>query len=288
MSFDAINLSMTYVGKGPAVNVFNGLTFSCKPGEILALLGPNGSGKTTTFNIFAGLVRPTSGVYKILGQVGPIRDLARIASFVSGSSDYLWTLSVKNILNFYANIRDVSHSRVAELLARFNLERRLNAPWHTLSTGEKMRVRLILALMPQPKILFLDEPTLGLDIESVQLLRAELLELKRNGVSMLLTSHATADIQSLADKATVFNKKGAAVEISMSELRDIDKMVQVRVSSRPETAPSNWTLLDNGSYRMPMSELAKALQLCTVTEIQTEDLPAEENLIKYFNADYSS
>ena len=204
-------------GKGEnRVQALKGLSLSVEQGEVFALLGPNGSGKTTTINILSRLLDADSGTVEILGLSPDHRDYFSNVSFMLGDSEYYWGHNVKDILTFYSRLRQVPWSRANELLEEFGLLSHLKRTWMALSNGEKTRVRLVHALMTEPKVLFLDEPTVGLDPDIAETVREKLSALHQKGMTLFLTSHYMKDIDSLATRIA-FIRKGELLEIAPRE-----------------------------------------------------------------------
>ena len=178
------------------------LTLSVAPGEVFGFLGPNGAGKTTTLRLLLGLLKPTGGTCRVLGY-----DLARDADRVRQrcgamleSSGLYENLSVAENLRFYARVQGVAKSRlprvVDQALERFGLGPKRNQPAGALSCGMKQKLGIARAMLHGPDLLFLDEPTRGLDPAARVELRRLLLDLSRDeGVALFLTSHDLAEIE---------------------------------------------------------------------------------------------
>jgi ABC-2 type transport system ATP-binding protein len=206
-------LSKTFRRGGTTVQALKSISLSVEAGEVFALLGPNGSGKTTTLNILSGLLDADEGSYEILGRGPRNPEYFSDVSFMSGDSEYYWAFTVTEILKFYCRLTRVPWTRVLPLLEKFSLTAHLDRDWSTLSNGEQTRLRLVQALMTDPKILFLDEPTVGLDPDIQDTVRTELKELNRKGMTLFLTSHYMKDIDTLASKIA-FIRRGEILEIA--------------------------------------------------------------------------
>ncbi len=193
-----VHLNKSY-GKGAARRlILDDVSFEVRPGESFAFLGPNGSGKTTTMNIISGVVAEDAGEVSLYGRHPGDREYLRDVAFLSGDSDFMWSMSGAKILAFYRDLHGSSESLMKSLIERFDMGSRIDRTWGMFSNGEKTRLRLIKALMRAPKLLFLDEPTVGLDPEAAQYLREELVRLNQEGLTIVITSHDMKDIERVA------------------------------------------------------------------------------------------
>lgn len=206
------NLSKTFVSRHGAVMALKGVSFHVDAGKVFALLGPNGSGKTTTLNILSKLLEPDSGNFQVLGRMPDAPDYFEGISFMSGDSELFWAFAVKVSLNFYAELHGIDWSKVEKLLTDFGATEIIDRPWMALSNGEKTKIRLVQCLMTSPKVLFLDEPTVGLDPDIADTVRTKLKELNADGLTLFLTSHYMKDVDSLASDIA-FIKNGSIIEI---------------------------------------------------------------------------
>lgn len=220
------------------VQALNSLSLAVEPGEVFALLGPNGSGKTTTLNILSCLLGQDSGTVKILGRQPGDPHYFDGVSFMMGDSEYYWSFTVTQILKFYARLAGAPWSRAADLLEEFGLASHLAREWMALSNGEKTRLRLVQALLGNPKMLFLDEPTVGLDPDISDTVRSKLKELNNNGVTLFLTSHYMKDIDSLASRIA-FIRNGELLEVApRSAFGTIDQLEAKFIAyAREEVSP---------------------------------------------------
>ncbi|MEJ6603930.1 MAG: ATP-binding cassette domain-containing protein [Opitutaceae bacterium] len=190
------------------------VSFSIKEGEFVGFLGPNGAGKTTTLKMLAGLIYPTSGSATVAGFNPTKRENAyrRIFALVLGQKNQLWWdlpaiesfLLLRHIYGIPAEQWQETLDELVDLLA---VRGKLNVMVRELSLGERMKMELIAALLHRPKVLFLDEPTIGLDVVSQRAVRNFLRAYnKRHKVTILLTSHYMADIQELCERVIVIHK----------------------------------------------------------------------------------
>jgi ABC-2 type transport system ATP-binding protein len=183
-------------------------------GELLAVLGPNGAGKTTLLSILATLLLPDSGSASILGHdvVREAFAIRRRLNMASGNASFVWSLRPAEVLTFYGRLYGLSGrrlaARVSELIERFELGSHRKTEYNELSTGLKQRLALAKALLNDPEVLFLDEPTLGLDPDVSIRIRAHIAALRRErGTTIILTTHYMREAEQLCD-TIAFIKSG--------------------------------------------------------------------------------
>ena len=202
-------------------------TFHVNAGESVAFIGPNGAGKSTTIKILTGILHPTAGMATVRGHVPWLdRDaLSREIATVFGQKSQLWYhLPARDSFTLLTRIHDLdadlARRRAAALCERFGLEGLLDRPVRTLSLGERMRCEVAAALLHSPRILFLDEPTIGLDVIARQELRSIIRELnQRDGVTVFLTSHDAGDVERVCDRAIVIHTGRVVFDGSIETLR---------------------------------------------------------------------
>lgn len=181
-------------------------------GEVLAFLGPNGAGKTTTIKMIAGLVRPDRGQVTIAGE-DPHRHakaLRNIGAVLEGNRNLYWRLTPEENLEYFGVLRQIprkiAHRRGLELLARFGLEDKRNTPVQKLSRGMQQKVAIAVALIHNPQLLLLDEPTLGLDVEAGETVKALVRQIAAEGRAILLTTHQLDVAEELADRVAIIRR----------------------------------------------------------------------------------
>jgi ABC-2 type transport system ATP-binding protein len=206
----------------------NEVGFKIEPGELVGFLGPNGAGKTTTLKMLAGLLYPTSGSAKVLGYTPWERadGYRRQFALLLGQKNQLWwDLPARESLELNAKIYGISKDRfertVGELTELLNVKDKLNVSVRELSLGERMKMELIASLLHEPKVLFLDEPTIGLDVISQKTVREFI---RRHNVerktTILLTSHYMADIQALCERVIIIDHGKIFFDGKLSEIVD--------------------------------------------------------------------
>jgi ABC-2 type transport system ATP-binding protein/sodium transport system ATP-binding protein len=220
------DLTRRFTGPGGTdVLAVDGVSFAVSAGEVYGLLGPNGAGKTTTLRIILGLLRPTSGRATIGGYASTEfpDQVKRSVGLVSASAGLYQHLSVREMLLFCADLYDVDPARArAELerLARLlGLKEILDRRCATLSTGQRQRVNLARALIHQPPVLLLDEPTLGLDVLGGQVVTEFIAHLRAQGKAVLLTTHHLDEAERLCDRFGLLHRGRLVSSGTLDELQ---------------------------------------------------------------------
>ena len=217
------------------VHAVQDVSFTIQEGEMLAFLGPNGAGKTTTLKLLSGLIVPTSGTATVLGHVPWKREDAyrRRFSLVTGQKEQLWwDLPAQESFRLHKEIYRISaadyQSRIEELTELLEVTHLMQQPVRELSLGERMRMELIAALLHRPDVLFLDEPTIGLDVVSQRNVQRFLRKYqKEQGITVILTSHYMKDVEALCDRAIVINKGSVVHDGALAEI--VDRFSQHKV-----------------------------------------------------------
>jgi len=199
--------------KKEQVNAVDGISFSIEPGEIFSLLGPNGAGKTTTIKILATLLIPDSGKALVKGfdVAGDDLEVRKILTAVlPGERTLFWKLTVKENLYYFGSLYGLTRRYVKEKikgqLQFFGLEDKRDVLVEKLSTGERQKVVLSRALLPDPEVILLDEPTLGLDPVAAISLRKLIKRIAGRGKTILLTTHYMYEADELSDTVAIINK----------------------------------------------------------------------------------
>ena len=221
-SISTSNLSKSYRN----FRAVNSLTIDVNPGDIFGFLGPNGAGKTTTIRMLCGLLPPTLGYAKVAG-LDIIKDSLKIRSIIGllpeSSGFHNWMSAEEYLLYFAALYKidiQLGKKRAQNLLEKVGLATRSYIPISYYSRGMKQRLGLARTLINEPKILFLDEPTLGLDPKGQQDIKNTLLELNREKeVTIFLSSHALGEVSSLCNRIAIVNRGKLVAQGSIEELR---------------------------------------------------------------------
>jgi ABC-2 type transport system ATP-binding protein len=181
----------------------DGIEFDVRPGEIFGLLGPNGAGKTTTLECLEGLRQPDDGMLNVAGvdpnkQTGKLRNAIGVQLQASGMPEQMTPVEA---MRFFCAYHGVAPRY--DLLERFGLDAKRNTQFHELSTGQQRRLALALAIAHDPQVLFLDEPTAGLDVASRAELHDMMRQLKANGAAIILATHDMAEAEQLCDRVAI-------------------------------------------------------------------------------------
>jgi len=200
------------------VRALSGVDFKVRAGEVVALLGPNGAGKTTAVKLLLGLMQPNSGKVRIFGAdpTNPENRLRTGAMLQVGRVPE--TLRVREHIDLFSTYYR-KHLPVAEVLAAAGLEKLSDRKFGDLSGGQKQRVLFALAICGDPDLLFLDEPTVGLDVEARRMLWDEIRRLVSRGKTVLLTTHYLQEADALADRIAVINQGKIIAEGTPSEIK---------------------------------------------------------------------
>ena len=206
------NLRKIYHAGGNLVEAVRSVSLSLVESEVLAFLGPNGAGKTTTIKMIAGLIRPDAGFVRI-GGVDPHRNpeaLRQLGAVLEGNRNLYWRLTPEENLEYFGVLKGLT-SREARrrgrmLLERFDLYSKRRATVQTLSRGMQQKLAIAVALVHQPKLLLLDEPTLGLDVEATQYVKALIKAIASEGCAILLTTHQLDIAEELSTSVAIIRK----------------------------------------------------------------------------------
>ena len=202
------------------------VSFSIERGEFVGFLGPNGAGKTTTLKMLAGVLHPTSGSAQVLGYTPWNRqpEFQRRFSLVLGQKNQLWwDLPAYDSFELNRDIYEIEpkvfNAKVEEMTELLDLKELLRVPVRKLSLGERMKCEIVASLLHAPEVLFLDEPTIGLDVVSQVRIREFLRDYNaRTGITVILTSHYMADIQALCERVVVIDGGRVMFDGALSKL----------------------------------------------------------------------
>jgi ABC-2 type transport system ATP-binding protein len=210
------------------------VSFSVAAGEVLALLGPNGAGKTTTVETLEGYRRPSAGRVRVLG-LDPIADhvaLVRRAGAMLQSGGVYPGIHALEAVQLFASYYDNSEDPEA-LLERVGLSHRRTTTWRRLSGGEQQRLSLALALVGKPEVVFLDEPTSGIDVAGRQLIRELIRELRHSGVTVLVTTHDLEEAERIADRIVIMDRGEVVASGTPAELMRSNSNDEIRFGAPP-------------------------------------------------------
>lgn len=221
------NLVKTYKAEGKTIEAVSNVSFSVKKGEIFGLLGPNGAGKTTIITILAGLLSKDKGSVFLLGMDldKDIEKIKQKTNIVTGFTMIDSLFSVEEYLRYFALLYNIKHKeyKIKEVIEKAELSGKENALIRGLSSGYKQRVLFAKALLNEPKIIFMDEPTVGLDVGIAIKFRKMITALKRDGTTIIFTSHNLSEVEQLCDRITLISK-GKIVQ--SGSIEDIKKRIR--------------------------------------------------------------
>ncbi len=224
-----VALRASGVSKSYAATVLDDVSFEVEAGTIHGLLGPNGAGKTTLLRICLGLVHPDAGAVTLLGRPADA-GLAGVAGFVE-SPNFWPYLSARKTLRMLADLEGLPVAGIEGLLERVGLADRAGAKVGSFSVGMKQRLGIAAALLREPRLLVLDEPSTGLDVAGVRDLHATLRELAAAGTAVVLSSHIMSEVDALCSHATVLAGGRVVSDATMTQLRALAPDPRLRLST---------------------------------------------------------
>jgi len=224
---------------GKGVRALDRLTLDIRRGETLAIIGPNGSGKTTTLKVLLGLIYPTSGTATILGQsIFTMRARERVG-YLPEEPYFYDCFNGEELLDYLGRLfglpGEVRRQRVNELLSLVGLAERRSTPLREYSKGMRQRAGLAQALINDPEVLILDEPTSGLDPEGTYQMRRLIRELRQRGKTILLCSHFLAQVEDLCDRVAILDQGRLKACGTIAELVGESRHIEVVATCRDET-----------------------------------------------------
>ncbi|HBO96658.1 MAG TPA: ABC transporter ATP-binding protein [Candidatus Omnitrophica bacterium] len=315
MSFavDVRHLSKTFVSGGQGrqrVQALRDVSLQIPEGEIFGILGPNGAGKTTFLNILSTLLLPDAGTVTILGIPSTPQNSRRLRSFLNMSSGYPnfpWCLSVEENLRFYGRLyglpSSVLEQRIARLMKALELQRFAKVPFDELSSGTKQKLALAKAMINEPKIIFLDEPTLGLDPDGASRILDLITGLSRErGLTVLLSSHMLHQVQQMCHRVGIIVKgkmiaQGQVDQLGSAVFKERQWNFLVEVEGRVDGLESDlralhgvvglearnrgWFLRCTRDVRPEVLALVSRRGLALL-QLRSEDTTLEDIYLKYF------
>ncbi len=224
LALEAYNLKKTYRYNNQIVEAVKNVSLNIASGEVMAFLGPNGAGKTTSIKMMAGLIKPDFGWTKISG-INPHKNpnaLEKLGAVLEGNRNVYWRLTPQENLEYFGVLKGLTHSQARKsgiaLLERFGLQHKRRTAVQQLSRGMQQKLAFAVALVHQPEILLLDEPTLGLDVEATEDVKVLVREIAASGCAILLTTHQLDIAEQLADNIAIIQKGEIITELPTDEL----------------------------------------------------------------------
>ncbi len=284
-----------------SVAAVRSVSFSVEPGEMVGLIGPNGAGKTTTLKMLCGLLRPTAGGARVAGFVPWDRQhayLRRISMVLGNKSQMLWDIPPMDSFRVLGEIYAVPPAQLKrtldELIALLDMAELLAKPVRNLSLGERMKCELVAGLLHRPAVMFLDEPTLGLDVSMQLRLRRFFADYNRqSGVTVILTSHYMADVMALCPRVVLIHHGRLLYDGDLGGLAQrLAPFKLLRVALREENGgldrlqaqlPPGAEITERGSNQLTLrtrradapAVTAQLLQTLPVVDLAVEDPPIE-------------
>jgi ABC-2 type transport system ATP-binding protein len=283
------------------VHAVDGVGFTISPGEVVGFLGPNGAGKTTTLKMLSGLLYPTSGDISVLGHVPSRREkafLRRITLIMGNRNQLQWDLPALDTFDLFGAIYRIPrvelHQTRDEFIELLDLHDLVRKPVRNLSLGERMKMEIVGGLLHRPQVLFLDEPTIGLDVTMQRRIRWFIGEYnRRTGATVLLTSHYMADVEALCRRVIVIHHGRILFDGELAHLArqfSADKTITVTLDRADVELSSYGEVIqrdaDKVTLRVPKVEAsrvtARLLGEHVVTDLTIEDPPIEDVIERVF------
>lgn len=287
------------------VEALRGVSLAVEPGEFVAILGPNGAGKTTFLKLLSGIITPTSGTASVLGHVPWQRhdDFRRRFALVMGQKNQLWwDLPAAESFRLHQVIYRLDRERFArtrdELVELLDVGRLIHQPVRELSLGERMKLELIAALLHEPDVLLLDEPTIGLDVVAQHSIHAFLRKVQtERGTTVLLTTHYMKDVAALCRRVVVITHGRILYDGTLAEI--VDRFTTHKIVTLDfQEPPSEATVAAWGSpcerdgpqvkLRIDRERIAETLPRIlagqSVLDVTVEDVPLEDVIADLFRA----
>ena len=272
------------------VRAVDAISFDIGPGEVVGFLGPNGAGKTTTLKMLSGLLYSTSGEARVLGHVPSKRErdyLRRITLVMGNRNQLQWDLPALDSFELHRSIyrlpRDQFLETRDELIELLDIDDLVRKPVRQLSLGERMKVEVVGALLHRPQVLFLDEPTIGLDVTMQKRIRSFIAEYnRRHGATVLLTSHYMADVVALCRRVIVIHHGRILFDGDLAALSDqfaAYKTIEVALADGTAPLDAYGEVLERDGDRVKLRvEKTEAPRVAAriLSEQQVADLTIEE------------
>jgi len=284
------------------VKAVDEISFTIQPGEVVGFLGPNGAGKTTTLKMLSGLLFPTNGTPHVLGYEPSKRQpnfLRQITMVMGNRRQLAWDLPALDSFELqraiYGIPKEAFRRTRDEFIELLEIDELVKKPVRNLSLGERMKVEIVGSLLHRPRILFLDEPTIGLDVTMQRRIRTFIAEYnQRYGATVLLTSHYMADVEALCKRVIVIHQGRLLFDGNLGELVDrfsALKTISVTLnSSAVDMRQYGEVFSQDGLHvklRVPKSSTpqitARILAEQRVEDLSVEDPPIEDVIEKVFN-----
>lgn len=282
------------------VQALKNVSFEINQGEIVGLLGPNGAGKTTLLKILSGIIYPSSGLIQVMKKTPYNKErslLQKIGMVMGQKSQLLWDIPALDTLHIIRELYEIPAPEFTQRLSEFSsllaVAHLLETPVRKLSLGERMKLELIAALIHNPPLLFLDEPTIGLDIVSQRAIRDFLLNVNRQlKTTIIITSHYMKDIEILAKRILIIKDGSILIDDSLSKLlKKFEHFQKVYFTTIKEdfqlSLPFEKVSQDEYSVRCHLEDLGSVIGKIShsvpILSIRTEETSLEDTLFSLFS-----
>lgn len=291
------SLKSIFKPKYKIVRAVKNVSFSVEKGEIIAFIGPNGAGKSTTIKMLTGILYPDKGDINVMG-INPIKQRKKLAyqiGTVFGQKEQLWThLTPYDNFKFFGAIYDIPTNvverKINEFIDVFELSEFINTPVRNLSLGQRIRCEIVAALIHEPKILFLDEPTIGLDPVVKENIRTLIKRMnKEYKTTIFLTSHDVGDIEKLCKRVIIINNGELVLDDTMENLKYHylnKKIVEAKMKEKVNLSDEKGiTILKDKGYNLKIevntkerqiSDAIKLLNPDNIVDINISNIPLED------------
>lgn len=283
--------------KYKVIKAVKDISFDVEKGEIVAFIGPNGAGKSTTIKMMTSILYPDKGKVRVLG-LDPVKDRKKLSysiGTVFGQKEQLWThLTPYDNFRFFGAIYDIEDSvvdkKIKELKELFELDEFINTPVRNLSLGQRIRCEIVASLIHEPKVLFLDEPTIGLDPVVKENIRTLIKRMnKEYKTTIFLTSHDVGDIEKLCKRVIIINNGQVVLDDTMDNLKYHylnKKIVEAKMKEKVNLDDEDGiTILKDKGYNLKIevdttkrsvSDAIKLLNPDNIVDINISNMPLEE------------
>ncbi len=283
--------------KYKTISAVKNISFEVEKGEMIAFIGPNGAGKSTTIKMMTGILYPDAGSIKVI-DYNPVKQRKQLAYYIGtvfGQKEQLWThLTPYDNFKFFGAIYDLPDSvvekKIQEFTEVFELEEFINTPVRNLSLGQRIRCEIVASLIHEPKVLFLDEPTIGLDPVVKENIRTLIKRMnKEYKTTIFLTSHDVGDIEKLCKRVVIINDGKIVLDDSMENLKYHylnKKIVEVKMREKVnlENEEGNTILKDKGYNlkievditKKSVTDALKLLNPDNIVDINISNIPLED------------
>ncbi len=286
------------------INAVDDISFSVEDGEICGILGPNGAGKSTTIKMLCGALFATSGEIEVMGYM-PAKERKKYVNYIGAvfgqKSQLIWDIPPIDSFHMNKAIYGISdadfNARLDELAEIFEVKEIMQKPTRVLSLGERMKCEFIMAMLHNPKVVFLDEPTIGLDVIAKTKIREFIKKMNENGTTFILTTHDLEDVKQLAHRVIVINHGKKVFDDTLDKLQNSlgEKKIVELTLDKPysfensefinvlsQTSPLEVTL-ELDTEKLPISEFIKQISNDVYfTDISVKELPMDDIITKIY------